>query len=141
MFLLCVCVCVCGQYVWLVKRGKENKQKSWKISLATDANQDIYSCNSLFAKPKLGYSQLRYHIQAFTKAASYFPDEIAKCIFHQEKEVEYLVQVQFLIKQNQNVELYHVYHEYDFSQLAVTNLSFPENKKSIYVCILFQVAT
>ena len=31
--------------VWQVRRGKENKQKSWKTSLATDENQDIYSCD------------------------------------------------------------------------------------------------
>ena len=42
--------------------------------------------------------------------ASYVPDEIAKCIFYQEKEVdEYLFQIQFLIKQNQNVGLYHAF--------------------------------
>ena len=40
-----------------VKRGKEKKKpKSWKTSLATDENQDIYSCNMLFAKPALVYS-------------------------------------------------------------------------------------
>ena len=38
--------------MWLVRRGKGNKQKSRKTSLATNENQDI-SCDRLFAKPTL----------------------------------------------------------------------------------------
>ena len=41
--------------VWPVRRGKENKQKSWKTSLATDENQNVYSCGRLFPKPTLAY--------------------------------------------------------------------------------------
>ena len=41
-----------------VRRGKENKQKSWKTLLTTDENQDIYSCDRLFTKPTLVYSQV-----------------------------------------------------------------------------------
>ena len=41
----------CGQ-------SEEEKQKSWKISLATDKNQDVFSWERLFAKPTLVYSQL-----------------------------------------------------------------------------------
>ena len=40
------------------RRGKENKQKSWKTLLTTDENQDIYSCDGLFTKPTLVYSQV-----------------------------------------------------------------------------------
>ena len=42
--------------VWPVRRGKENKRKSWKTSLATGENQDAYSCYRLFSKPTLVYS-------------------------------------------------------------------------------------
>ena len=89
-----------------VRRGKGNKQKSQKTSLATDENQDVYLCDRLFAKPILVYSQLTIS----NLQSSYFSDEIADCIFYQVKEGdEYFFQIQFLIKQNQNVELYHVF--------------------------------
>ena len=41
--------------MWLVRRGKGNKQNSWKTLLATDENQDI-SCDRFFANPILVYS-------------------------------------------------------------------------------------
>ena len=34
-----------------VRRGKENKQKGWKTSVATDENQYVYSCRRLFSWP------------------------------------------------------------------------------------------
>ena len=52
--------------------------------------------------------QLAYHIQ-FTKVASDFPNEIADFSIKRRKVTRsYLFQIQFLIKQNQNVGLYHV---------------------------------
>ena len=39
----------------VVGRGKENKQKSRNISLATDENQYIYSYDKLVIKPTLAY--------------------------------------------------------------------------------------
>ena len=45
--------------------------------------------------------------------ASEFPDETTDCIFYYEKEGDkYLFQIQFLIKQNQNVGLYHVFESF-----------------------------
>ena len=45
-----------------------------------------------------------------------FPDEIVDCIFYYEKEGdEYLFQILFLIKQNQNVGLCHAFRECVFS--------------------------
>ena len=86
--------------VWPVRRGKGKKQKSQKTSLATDENQDVYLCDSLFAKPTLVYSQFTIS----NSQSSYFPDDIADWIFYQVKEGdEYLFQFQFLIKQNYNV--------------------------------------
>ena len=34
--------------MWPVRREKENKQQSWKTSLATDENQDVYSCDRYY---------------------------------------------------------------------------------------------
>ena len=36
--------------------GKENNQKNWKTSLATDENQDVCLCERLFSKPTLVYN-------------------------------------------------------------------------------------
>ena len=47
--------------------------------------------------------QLRY-----TKTASYFPDEIVDSFFLGE-EKWWVFQIYFLIKQNQNILLYHVF--------------------------------
>ena len=53
---------------------------------------------------------LSYLTNSQMKPASYFPDEIADCIFYQEKQGdEYLFQIKFLMKQNLNIGLYHVY--------------------------------
>ena len=59
-----------------------DKQTSRKISLATDDDQDIYSCDRLVAQPTLAYCWLTNLIHK----GSYFPDKIADYIFNQEKE-------------------------------------------------------
>ena len=81
--------------VWPVRRGKGNKQKSQKTSLATDGNQDVYLCDRLFANPTLVYSQLTIS----NSQSSSFSDEIADCNFYQVKEGdEQFFQIQSLIK-------------------------------------------
>ena len=61
---------------------KTSVASSLKSSLATDKNEDVFSCDRLFAKPILVYSHMTISkINSQRKLASYFPDEIADCIF------------------------------------------------------------
>ena len=75
-------------------------------------------------------AHLPYLIQVATEG-----DEIADCTFHQEKEGDkYLFQILFLIKQNQNVGLCHVFRECVFSQLTseLTNILHFQQTRKVY---------
>ena len=77
-----------------VRRGKENKQKIWKTSLATDENQDVYSYDRLFSKPTLFTASLPNLIHG--GSYSDFPDKTADCIFYKGREGdEYQFQINF----------------------------------------------
>ena len=95
--------------MWLVRRGKGNKQKSLKTSLATNENQDI-SYDRLFDKPTLVYSgSLPYLIHKGSSLATFQMNLPTVCFLLGEGSWWIPISNLILIKRNQNVELFHVF--------------------------------